>query len=111
MDRLALTYTHQAAGGRVLLARDKADLSTPRLIRALASGLGRRARLFPVPPSLLAAFCFIPALGPALSRLTLSLQVDDAETRRILGWLPAVAAEEALAATARAFARRRQSER
>ncbi len=111
IDLLALTCTHPAAGGRVLLARDDADLSTPRLIRALASGLGRRARLFPVPPALLAAFCSIPALGPALSRLTLSLQVDDAETRRILGWLPAVAAEEALAATARAFARRRQGER
>jgi UDP-4-keto-D-QuiNAc 4-reductase len=111
VDLLAVACAHPAAGGRVLLARDDADLSTPTLVRALASGLGRRPRLFPVPAALLAAFCSVPALGPALSRLTLSLQVDDAETRRVLGWSPAVAAEAALAATARAFAGRRQSHR
>jgi UDP-4-keto-D-QuiNAc 4-reductase len=107
LDLLALVCTHPDAGGRVLLACDGADVSTPELARFLASGLGRRARLFPVPPTLLAAFCTVPALGPALARLTLSLQVDDAETRRILGWWPLVTPESGLAATARAFASRR----
>jgi UDP-4-keto-D-QuiNAc 4-reductase len=107
VDLLALACMHPAAGGRILLVRDAVDFSTPEVIRALASGLGRRARLFPVPSALLAALGSLPALGPALSRLTLSLQVDDAETRRILGWSPAVMPEAGLAASARAFARRR----
>jgi nucleoside-diphosphate-sugar epimerase len=106
VDLLALTCTHPAAAGRVLLARDDADLATPELIRGLARGLGRRARLFAVPSPLLAAFCSVPGLGPALSRLTLSLQADDAETRRALGWSPAVASAEGLAATACAYGRR-----
>jgi nucleoside-diphosphate-sugar epimerase len=104
---LTVACVHPAAEGRVLLTRDEADLSTPELIRILASGLGRRARLFPVPMALLAACASVPPFGPALSRLVFSLQVDDAETRRTLGWSPAVTAEAGLAATARSFARRR----
>jgi hypothetical protein len=45
-----------------------------------------------------------PGVGPKLSRLTLSLQVDDSATRARLGWLPPVAGAAALRATARAFA-------
>ena len=107
VDLLALACVHPSVGGRVLLARDAVDLSTPELIRTLASGLGRRPRLFPVPSAALAAFGSVPALGPALRRLTLSLQVDDAETRRVLGWSPALMPEAGLAATVRAFTRRR----
>jgi hypothetical protein len=40
-----------------------------------------------------------------VSRLTLSLQVDDSPTRAALGWSPPVTAAAGLAATARAFAR------
>lgn len=104
VDLLALACAHPAAAGRILLARDETDLSTPELIRGLARGLGCRARLFPVPPALLAAMRLVPPLAPALSRLTLSLQVDDAETRRTLGWCPTVATGPALAAAARSFA-------
>ncbi|MFZ3234608.1 MAG: hypothetical protein WA184_04470, partial [Stellaceae bacterium] len=64
------------------------------------------ARLFSVPPAVFAAMRRVPPLAPALSRLTLSLQADDAETRQTLGWAPAVATAAALAATARSFARR-----
>lgn len=108
---IATACTHPAARGRILLARDAADLSTPELVHALATGLGRRPRLFAVPPALLAAFCGAPVLGPAWSRLTLSLQLDDGETRRALGWRPTVTPEAGLAATARAYRRRPPGER
>jgi nucleoside-diphosphate-sugar epimerase len=107
VDLLAKACIHPAAPGSVLLARDERDLSTPELIRALARGFGRRALLFPVPPALLHALRSVPRLSPALSRLTSSLQVDDIETRRALGWSPAVAPEAGLATTAQAFTRRR----
>jgi nucleoside-diphosphate-sugar epimerase len=105
VDLLVSVATNPAAG-RVLLARDGIDLSTPELIGALAHGLGRPARLFSVPAPLLAGLRAAPVLGPALSRLTLSLQLDDAETRRLLGWSPRVTTETGLAATAASFARR-----
>lgn len=104
VDLLAAAAIHPAAAGMTLLARDDADLSTPELIRALAAGLGREARLFPIPTALLAALSPLPGIGPRLARLTGSLQVDDSATRSALGWVPPVSAFAALHETARAFA-------
>jgi nucleoside-diphosphate-sugar epimerase len=104
VDLLALTAVHPEAAGTVLLARDGEDLSTAALIRLLAAGQGRQARLFTVPGAVLAGLRQAPGLGSRLSRLTLSLQVDDGATRARLGWTPPVDAEAALLATARAFA-------
>ena len=106
VDLLAVAAVHPNAAGKTLLARDGEDLSTPALIRALAAGLGRRARLFAVPAAAFAPLRALPGIGPPLSRLTLSLQVDDSATRALLGWTPPAAAEAALAATAGAFAAR-----
>jgi nucleoside-diphosphate-sugar epimerase len=103
VDLVGRACLHPGAAGRVLLARDAADLSTPELIRLLATGLGRPARLFSAPRSALAVLHRLPKLGPLLSRLTLSLEVDDAETRAALDWRPPVSPEIGLAATAAAF--------
>jgi nucleoside-diphosphate-sugar epimerase len=103
VDLIGRACLHPGASGRLLLARDAADLSTPELIRLLAAGLGRPARLFSVPRSALAVLHRLPKLGPLLSRLTLSLEVDDAETRAALDWRPPVSPEIGLAATAAAF--------
>jgi nucleoside-diphosphate-sugar epimerase len=105
LDLLGLACLHPAARGRVLLARDAVDLSIPELLGSLGVGLGRRVRLYRVPPALLAGLAVVPALRPALRRLTLPLLVDDGETRSALGWTPAVAPEHGLAVTARAYRR------
>lgn len=89
------------AGGRVFLARDL-DLATPDLVRALAAGLGCRARLFALPQPVFAALRALPGLGPIAARLSLSLQADDRETRAALGWTPPFPAQAALVASARA---------
>jgi nucleoside-diphosphate-sugar epimerase len=103
VDLLGQACLHPGAAGRVLLARDSADLSTPELIRLLGTGLGRPGRLFSVPAPALSMLRRVPKLGPLLARLTLSLQVDDAETRAVLDWRPAVSPEIGLAVTAAAF--------
>ncbi|MGH7092164.1 MAG: NAD-dependent epimerase/dehydratase family protein, partial [Stellaceae bacterium] len=103
VDLMARAAVHPAAEGRIFFARDDTDLSTPALIRALASGLGRPPRLFAVPQAVFALGRKLPGLGPALARLTLSAQLDDAATRAALCWAPPVAAGTALALTARAF--------
>jgi nucleoside-diphosphate-sugar epimerase len=104
VDLLAVAATHEKAARLTLLVRDGTDLSTPELIRALAMGLGRKARLFPIPATLFAALSPLPGIGPRLARLSGSLQIDDSATRAALGWTPPVTAASALAATARAFA-------
>jgi nucleoside-diphosphate-sugar epimerase len=92
-----------SAAGRVLLLRDTVDLSTRELVCRLAAGLGRRARLFAIPEAAFAMLRSVPALGSLVSRLTLSLQVDDSATRALLDWAPPVPTEAGLAHTARAF--------
>jgi UDP-glucose 4-epimerase len=103
-DLIAVSALHPAAPGQVLLASDGVDLSTPALIRLLAQGLGRPARLFPVPGPALALARRLPRIGPRLASLVSSLQLDDSATRALLGWTPPVAAEGGLIATGRAFA-------
>jgi nucleoside-diphosphate-sugar epimerase len=103
---VALACVHPAAAGRVLLARDGVDLSTSQLLRVLAEGLGRPARLFALPDTAFGLLRLLPGLGPRFARLTLSLQVDDGATRDALGWVPEIAPEQALALTAAAFRRR-----
>jgi nucleoside-diphosphate-sugar epimerase len=106
VDLAARASVHPGAAGRVLLARDAVDLSTPELIRALAEGMGRRARLFAVPEAAFASLRRLPMLGPLVARLTLSLEVDDRPTRTALDWRPPVSPQTGLATTARAFRER-----
>jgi len=103
VDVGARAATDPAAAGRVLLVRDGVDLSTRELVCTLAAGLGRQARLFTVPEAAFAMLRPIPALGPLVARLTLSLQVDDSATRALLDWAPPVPTEIGLATTARTF--------
>jgi nucleoside-diphosphate-sugar epimerase len=104
VDLVAAAALHPGAAGRVLLAADGVDLSTPALIRILAEGQGRVARLFAMPDAVFAGLRRLPGVGPAACRLSLSLQVDDGATRALLGWSPPFAAEAGLLATARAVA-------
>jgi nucleoside-diphosphate-sugar epimerase len=106
VDLVGAAATHPEAAGRVLLAADTNALSTPALIRILAQAQGRPARLFAVPQGVFAVLRALPVLGPVVSRLTLSLAVDDTDTRSALGWTPPVPAEAALTATAQALAAR-----
>ena len=105
-DLAAAAALDPAAAGRTLLAADGTDFSTADLVRALAAGQGRRARLFALPDAVFAALRRLPALRRAVSSLTLSLEVDDRATRETLGWTPPVPPAAALAATARALASR-----
>jgi nucleoside-diphosphate-sugar epimerase len=102
VDLAIRTCLDPGAAGRVWLVRD-VDLSTPDLVRALAAGLGRRPRLFPLPESVFAAARRLPCVGPLAARLTTSLAADDRATRAALGWTPPFPAAAGLAATARAF--------
>lgn len=91
-DLIAVAAQHPDAAGRVLLAGDGTDVSTPALIRALAAALGVRPRLFP-----------LPGIGLVVPVLARSAEIDDAATRTRLGWAPPATMDEGLAATAASF--------
>lgn len=102
-DLVLTCIQHPAAANQVFLASDGEDLSTPALIRQLAEGLGKPARLLPVPLSWLRGAAKLPRLGAPLQRLCGSLQVDIQKTRQLLNWTPPVRIHSALRQTARAF--------
>ena len=98
-DLLALCLRHPAAAGQTFLASDQNDLSTPGLIRAIASAMGRRARLFPFPVGVLRQTAGLVGMGSMIERMVDSLQVDSSKATRLLGWTPPVSVAEGLRLT------------
>lgn len=101
LDLLVLCLDHPAAAGELFLAGDAEDLSTPQLVRCIAQGLGRPARLAPFPPRLLMLAATLAGRRRLAESLCASLQVDASKARRVLGWRPRVAAEEGVRRAAR----------
>ncbi|MGH7512774.1 MAG: UDP-glucose 4-epimerase family protein [Gemmatimonadales bacterium] len=98
-DLLAPCVTHPAAAGETWLASDGEDLSTPELIRALAAGAGRTARLVPFPPRWLELAARLAGARGAYDRVCGSLQADSSKARRSLDWRPPLSAMEGLRLT------------
>lgn len=84
----------------LLLAADEPAISTPQLLRVLASSMGRRIRLFSVPKNALSAAASLLSRKPELQRLSSSLVVDASLARSALGWQPPLSLEEGLRRTA-----------
>ncbi|GMW06414.1 MAG: hypothetical protein AMXMBFR8_12110 [Nevskiales bacterium] len=98
-DLIVRALEHPGAAGQILLPADEHAVSTPELLRMIASAMGTTIRLMPVPRSLLAGLG--AALGKHLeiSRLIGSLEVDGSETRRVLQWTPPFSTEDGLRRT------------
>lgn len=98
-DFVLLLLWHPRAPGRVWLASDGEDVSTPELLRRTAAAMGRRARLLAVPSGLLNRVARFAGLAPELRRLTGTLTVDSGPARRELGWTGPVSLDAGLART------------
>jgi nucleoside-diphosphate-sugar epimerase len=94
---------HSAAIGETFLISDGGAISTPELFRLLARGMGKKARLYPVPEQLLRTACALCGLENMHRRLCQSLIVDTQKARTRLGWRPSVTLEQALNRTARSY--------
>lgn len=105
---LLLCATAPEAAGQTLLVADQPAVSTPELIRMLATCMGRPARLWSVPTGALRTLGRLAARTEEVERLVGSLEVDDARTRALLGWAPRWTLEEGLEAMVQAFDRERQ---
>lgn len=100
VDAIATCLVHPAAVGRTFFVSDGARVSTPELIRRLASALGRPARLVSVPPAWLRALGVMSGKRAAVDRLLGSLMVDDGAMLRELGWQRPYAMDEGVRDTA-----------
>lgn len=96
VDLLITCIDHPAAANQTFLVSDGEDLSTAELLRRLGQAMGKPARLFPVPPSLLQFGANLLGKGDTAQRLLGSLQVDISHTRNTLNWNPPISVDEGL---------------
>ncbi|HEX4942809.1 MAG TPA: NAD-dependent epimerase/dehydratase family protein [Usitatibacteraceae bacterium] len=90
VEALLLAAGHPKAPGRAFIAAHPVPVSTPELVTALRSALGRPARLFPVPAFALEVAATVAGLRDRMRRLTRSLEADPATLMATLGWSPQV---------------------
>jgi nucleoside-diphosphate-sugar epimerase len=105
---LQLCLSHPQATNQTFMVSDGEDISTTELLRRAAHGLGRRARLIPVPGSAIRALAGLLGKADFAQRLCGSLQVDISKTRSLLGWAPPLSLTDALNDTARQYLARGQ---
>lgn len=96
---IVLCTTHPNATGQVFLVSDGEPVSTPSLIRALASAMGKRCWLIPVPGWMFRVGLSLVGKQAAANRLLGSLVVNIDHTRSTLGWRPVVSLQEGLLST------------
>jgi nucleoside-diphosphate-sugar epimerase len=96
VDFITACLAHPAAANETFLIADGEDLSTPDLVRRLARAMGRPARLFPMPSSLLRLGASLCGRRDDANRLLDSLQADISKARTRLSWSPPVSVDEAL---------------
>lgn len=90
------------AANQTFLVADAEPVSVAELIRALSSGLGRRARLFACPVRLLAVLAKLARKEPTYQQLCGSLEIDASKAHRLLGWTPPVRVQDGLHRSAHA---------
>lgn len=98
-DLLGNLLANPRASGGTWMVSDGEDLSTPELIRRLARAMNRRARLLPVPVTLVRALGVLAGREAELMRLCDSLMVETRATREQLGWSAPVDVDEGLRRT------------
>ena len=96
VDFIITCLEHPAAANETFLVSDGEDLSTPDLIRRMARAMDRPARLFSIPPGLLAITAALLGKSDLMRRLCGSLQVDISKSHDLLGWKPRVSVDEGL---------------
>jgi nucleoside-diphosphate-sugar epimerase len=97
VDFLFAAASHPDAHGRVLLASDREDVSTPDLIRLIAHASGKTARLFSMPSGLLKTACSRCGQGARFERLASNVQSDPTASCALLDWSPKTSLVEGVA--------------
>lgn len=96
------------AAGQTYLAAEPEPVSTPELVHHLAAGLGRPARLLPVPVMLLKMAGRLTGRQDQIARLCSDLELDASRASALPGWMPVESLAEALQDSARAFLAKEQ---
>ena len=105
VDAITACLDTPAAAGETFLLSDGEDVSTPQLIRKMATALNKSARLWPCPAALLNLGATLLGKRDTGLRLTGSLCADSTRIRQTLGWQPVFTLDQGLALTAQWYHR------
>ena len=108
IDCIATTLQSSNVAGQTFLVSDGNDLSTPQLIRSIASALHKSPNLVPFPTVLLKLAAATVGKRGAYDRLCGSLTVDIALTKQNLSWAPPFTVQDSLQQTVDAFIRSKE---
>ncbi len=100
IDAIITCITHPKASEQTFLVSDQEDVATPELIRKIASSLGKQARLFRFPLSLLRLTGKPIGKSDAIDRLLGTLRVDSTGIQEVLDWKPPYSLQQGLSQTA-----------
>jgi len=103
VSAITTCITHEKAAGKTYLLSDGEDVSTPELVRRIATALGKKPRLLPVPTILLRLAGKLTGKSAQIDRLLGSLVIDSSKIRNELGWQPVSSMQEELAKMAKAI--------
>ena len=100
-DAIITCANHSKAKGQTYLVSDGEDLTTPDLIRRIASALKRPARIFAFPTFWLRLAARLLGKGAAVDRLLGTLTIDMSKIQRELEWNPPYKMNHGLRETAK----------
>ena len=109
VDLISTTLQSPNAAGNTFLVSDGNDLSTPELVRSIASALRKSPTLIPIPSALLKLAAMIAGKRGAYDRLCGSLTVDISLTKQLLAWSPPFTVQHSLQQTVDTFIQLKES--
>jgi nucleoside-diphosphate-sugar epimerase len=96
IDLIKTCIEHPAAPGQVFLCCDNEPISTPQLIKLMASGLEKTARLWPAPVSVLNLLACLTGRQAMIKRLSSDFRIDMQHTMNTLEWQPPFSVAESM---------------
>ena len=105
-DFLCACVEDERAANQVFLVSDRSDVALPALLRGLAAGMEKPARLLPVNAGLLGMMASVAGKRTLFDKLCGELTVDASAANDVLGWVPPVSLAEGLRRTGHWYAQR-----
>lgn len=96
IDLIKTCIEHPAAPGQVFLCCDNEPISTPQLIKLMASGLEKTVRLWSVPVFVLNLIACLTGRQAMIKRLSSDFKIDMQHTMNTLEWQPPFSVTESM---------------
>ncbi|WP_191833463.1 NAD-dependent epimerase/dehydratase family protein [Pseudomonas fluorescens] len=103
VDFLVQCAVHPRAARQVFVISDNADCSIGKIVETLAQGMGKRVKLFRIPPRVVRWGATLIGRQSTYVQLYESLRVDSTKARSLLDWQPVINTHDALLNAGRLF--------